>query len=78
MLALIAIILGLMASPSEEIIEWRKQSNGSDTFVIVDAIECQSGMRQSGYSYAPAGHVFIKQANLDGTVDLPACDGKLQ
>ena len=30
--------------------------------------DCDSGLRGSGYAYAPGGSIMLKQVNRDGTV----------
>ena len=76
-MAIILILLGFMIFPSDEMVEFRKNSNPNAAYVLVDTVECESGMRKSGYSYAPGGRVMFKQVNEDGTVDLPVCDGDI-
>ena len=77
-MAIILIVLGFMMFPSEDMIEFRKHSNGTGKFVKVEGVECSSGMRASGYSYAPNGRVLFKEVNEDGSVDMPVCDGDVK
>ena len=74
-MAIILILLGFMIFPSDEMVEFRKNSGPNPTFVMVDSVECESGLRKSGYSYAPGGHVMFKQVSEDGSVEMPVCDG---
>ena len=77
-MAIIAIILGFMVFPSEEMIEFRKHSNGIGKFVLVESVECSTGSRSSGYSYAPGGRVMFKEVSEDGSVEIPVCDGDVK
>ena len=76
-MAIIIVLLGFMLFPSEEMIEFRKHSGPNPSFAFVDAVACEGGMRQSGYSYAPSGRVMFKQLSEDGSVEMPVCDGEL-
>ena len=76
-MAIIIVLLGFMLFPSEEMIEFRKHSGPNPSFAFVEAVDCEGGMRQSGYSYAPGGRVMFKQVSEDGSVEMPVCDGEL-
>jgi hypothetical protein len=67
------LILGITLFPSEQMQEFGRHSNGSNAYVFISAQECDSGLKSSGYAYTPKDHIVLKQVNLDGTVDLPAC-----
>lgn len=67
-MAVMLIIIGLMIFPSEEMAEFRKHSNGNANYVWVEAVECETGLKESGYSFAPSGRVVMKQVNDDGSV----------
>ena len=73
MAVVLIVLLGLVIFPSEEIKEFGRHSNGVQEYVFVTSKACPSGLRKSGYSYAPGGHVVLKQKNLDGTVSEPVC-----
>ena len=77
-MAILVILLGLMVFPTEEMAEFRKHSSGSGKYVWVETVECSSGMRRSGYSYAPSGSVFLKEVSEDGTLEMPVCDGDVK
>lgn len=72
-----AVLLGLVllvtvSANSPSLQEFRTHSNGNAEYRFVESVECPSGLRQSGYSFAPAGRVVLKQVNHDGTVG-PVC-----
>ena len=67
-----------MIFPSDEMIEFRKHSSGTGKYAKVDSVACISGLRESGYSYAPNGRVLFKEVNLDGSVDMPVCSDTAQ
>jgi hypothetical protein len=69
----ILIVLGLMLFPNDEMVEFRKNSNKNAEYRFVRTIECEEGLRPSGYAFTPKGRVTLKQVNEDGTVDLPVC-----
>lgn len=77
-MAVILILLGFMIFPSEEMVEFRKHSTGTGQYVLVDTVQCTSGMRASGYSYAPGGRVYFKEVSADGSVEMPVCDGDVK
>lgn len=61
-------ILAIMLFPSDSMKEFRAHSNGVSEYKWVEATECDTGLKKSGYSFAPAGRVVLKQVNEDGTV----------
>lgn len=65
------IILGVLAFmlfPTDDMKDFRAHSNGVNKYEWIEATECETGLKQSGYSYAPSGSVMLKQVNEDGTV----------
>ena len=73
MLAVFAILGVFLVAPPEGIREFRSHSNGMAEYEIVIAKPCETGLRTTGYAYAPAGGIMLKQKNLDGTVSTPVC-----
>ena len=59
---------------SEPIQSYRQYSNHNSLYKFVWAVSCESGLRSSGYSVAPTGHVFFKQVSNDGTVGAVCSD----
>ena len=37
-------------------------------YVITFVGDCNTGLRDSGFAYAPTGGIMLKQVNKDGTV----------
>ena len=52
--------------------EFAKHSNGSNSYTIVMPRKCESGLRETGYSWSLAGGIALKQDNLDGSIG-PVC-----
>jgi hypothetical protein len=68
MLAALAILLGLGVYNSDAMSEFREHSNHNPHYVISFVEDCQSGLRSSGYAYAPSGSIMLKQVNKDGSI----------
>ena len=68
MAAALVILLGLGFYNSDALSEFRAHSNHNPEYVFAYVEECESGLRSSGYAYAPAGSVMLKQVNRDGSV----------
>ena len=68
MVAALVILLGLGVYNSDALSEFRTHSNHNPKYVFTYVEECNSGLRGSGYAYAPAGSVMLKQVNRDGSV----------
>ena len=67
------IVLAVALFPPHELKEFIKHSNGMAAYELVTSQPCETGLRSSGYAYAPSGGVMLKQKNLDGTVDAVIC-----
>jgi len=67
------IAIGLFLFPSEQMQEFRKHSNGMAEYRFVTVKECNTGLRDTGFSYAPSGRVYLKQVNTDGTIAPEVC-----
>lgn len=68
MAAALVILLGLGIYNSDAMSEFRTHSNHNPEYVFAYVEECDSGLRGSGYAYAPSGSVMLKQVNRDGSV----------
>ena len=68
MAAAFVILLGLGIYNSDAMSEFRTHSNHNPEYVFAYVEECDSGLRGSGYAYAPSGSVMLKQVNRDGSV----------
>ena len=68
MAAAFVILLGLGVYNSDAMTEFREHSNHNPQYVISFVDDCESGLRSSGYAYAPSGSVMLKQVNEDGSV----------
>ena len=68
MAAAFVILLGLGIYNSEAMSEFRTHSNHNPEYVFAYVEECDSGLRGSGYAFAPSGSVMLKQVNRDGSV----------
>ena len=68
MAAALVILLGLGIYNSNAMSEFRTHSNHNPEYVFAYVEECDSGLRGSGYAYAPSGSVMLKQVNRDGSV----------
>ena len=66
--AAILFLLGVGFYNSDGMSEFREHSNHNPKFVFSYVKECESGLRESGYAYAPSGSLVLKQVNRDGTV----------
>ena len=62
------LLLGISIFNSESYQEFSENSNGNPAYAISVVGECRSGLRESGYAWAPVGSVVLKQLNHDGTV----------
>ena len=68
MVAALVILAGLGIYNSDAVSEFRAHSNNNPQYVFAFIEDCDSGLRDSGYAYAPAGSIVLKQVNRDGTV----------
>ncbi|MBU74249.1 MAG: hypothetical protein CMM73_00865 [Rhodospirillaceae bacterium] len=68
MAAAFVVILGLGIMASESLQTFRSNSNGNPEYVITFVGDCTTGLRDSGFAYAPTGGIMLKQVNKDGTV----------
>ena len=68
MAAAFIILLGLGVYNSDAMSEFRTHSNHNPRYVISFVDDCESGLRSSGYAYAPSGGIMLKQVNKDGSV----------
>lgn len=68
MAAAFVILLGLGVYNSDAMTEFRQHSNHNPHYVISFVGDCESGLRDSGYAYAPSGSIVLKQVNTDGSV----------
>jgi hypothetical protein len=66
--AAILFLLGVGFYNSDGMSEFREHSNHNAQYVFSYVKECESGLRESGYAYAPSGSLVLKQVNRDGTV----------
>jgi len=62
------ILVGLGVYTSDAMSEFRAHSNHNPQYVISFVDDCESGLRASGYAYAPSGSIMLKQVNKDGSV----------
>ena len=70
--AAILFLLGVGFYNSDGISEFHDHSNHNAKYVFAYVKDCESGLRDSGYAYAPSGSLVLKQVNHDGTVGV-AC-----
>ena len=68
MVAAFVILLGLGVYNSDAMTEFRQHSNHNPHYVISFVGDCESGLRDSGYAFAPSGSIVLKQVNTDGSV----------
>jgi hypothetical protein len=66
--AAIMFLIGVGFYNSDDMSQFREHSNHNAQYVFAYVEECESGLRESGYAYAPSGSVVLKQVNSDGTV----------
>ena len=66
--AAIFFLAGIGFYQSDGMSEFREYSNHNPHYVFAYVEECESGLRGSGYAYAPSGNLVLKQVNRDGTV----------
>lgn len=66
--AAILFLIGVGFHNSDGMSEFREHSNHNPQFVFSYVKECESGLRGSGYAFAPSGSLVLKQVNRDGTV----------
>ena len=65
----IVVILGIAGSYNTVSLQsFHQHSNNNPVYEVVQAVPSENGLRSSGYSVAPTGHVFLKQVNKDGTL----------
>ena len=74
MVAAWVILVGLGIYNSDAVSEFRAHSNNNPQYVFAFVEDCDSGLRDSGYAYAPAGSIVLKQVNRDGTVGKVCTD----
>ena len=71
----IVVILGISgAYNTVSMHSFHKHSNHNPVYELVQPVPCENGLRSSGYSVAPTGHVFLKQVNKDGTIGAVCID----
>ena len=68
MAAALVILMGFGIYGSDAVSEFRTHSNNNPQYVLSYVANCNSGLRDSGYAYAPGGSIMLKQVNSDGTV----------
>ena len=66
--AAILFLVGVGFYNSDGMSGFREHSNHNAQYVFAYVEECESGLRDSGYAYAPSGSLVLKQVNRDGTV----------
>ena len=66
--AAIMFLIGVGFYNIDDMSQFREHSNHNAQYVFAYVEECESGLRESGYAYAPSGSVVLKQVNSDGTV----------
>ena len=66
--AAIMLLIGIGFYNSDGMSQFREHSNHNAQYVFAYVEECESGLRESGYAYAPSGSIVLKQVNDDGTV----------
>jgi len=74
MAAVFVILLGFGVYTNDAMSEFRQHSNHNPHYVISFVGDCESGLRASGYAYAPSGSVMLKQVNKDGSVGAVCTD----
>ncbi|XDZ65263.1 hypothetical protein AB8880_10055 [Alphaproteobacteria bacterium LSUCC0684] len=70
---ILVLALGLFLFPTEEMKEFSKHSNGMAEYRFVAAKTCDTGLRDTGFAFAPSGNVYLKQVNTDGTIAPEVC-----
>ena len=69
------VILGIVGVYNTDTMQsYHQHSNHNPVYEFVRAVPCEDGLRSSGYSVAPTGSLFLKQANKDGTVGVVCSD----
>ena len=58
----VALVLSISSSEYQE---FRKHSNGNDAYSISFVNPCETGLRNTGYAFAPAKFVLFKQKPLN-------------
>ena len=53
---------------SEGIRSYSEYSNKNPVYEFVWGVPCENGLKSSGYSLVPAGTLFFKQVNTDGSL----------
>ena len=66
--AALILLFGVGLASSDSYTEFRKHSNGNPEYVLGYAKGCESGLRDSGFAFAPTGSIMLKQVNKDGSV----------
>ena len=68
-MAAVALILGfLMISQVDAIEEYGRHSNGVAEYSFVTPVDCNTGLRDTGFALALGRTVVLKQHNTDGSV----------
>lgn len=75
-MVLAILVVMLIGVHTETYQEFQKHSNGIKEYRLVKSTPCSTGLRDSGFSIAPAGSVVFKQVNEDGTVSDDICVDK--
>ena len=66
--AAIMLLLGVGVYTSDPVAEFRAHSNHNAEYAFAYVEKCETGLRESGYAYAPSGSIVLKQVNRDGSV----------
>ena len=68
-MAAIVLVLGfLMISQVDAVEEYGRHSNGVAEYSFVTPVDCETGLRKTGFSLALGRTVVLKQHNADGSV----------
>ena len=67
------VILTVALVLSSEYQEFRKHSNGNDAYSISFVVPCETGLRDTGYAFAPAKFVLFKQKPHKNEEAGPVC-----
>ena len=71
----IVVILGIAGVYNTDSVQsFHQHSNLNPVYKFVRAVQCENGLRSSGYSVVPTGRLFLKQVNKDGTVGAVCSD----
>ena len=75
MAAAFAVLLGLGTVTTEYMQKFHENSNYNPDYVITLLGNGSTGLRDSGFAYAPTGGIMLNQVNKDGTV-VDVCAGE--